>query len=268
MKRPVFFLFFLITVSSALAQGLHQIGISSGLSYYNGELNPTAQFPGGSTYFSWGMVHRKPLNSRWTWKNNIFIGKVSGDDAAATEDQRLNRNLNFSSDIYEFMSQIEFNFFNYHPFVTRDKFTPYLGIGMGFFYMNPTATLNGNTFELRQYGTEGQTKAYSRVQFALPVDFGIKWKLNHRFMFSLSWGWRKTFTDYIDDVSGYYPEDPSALSTLSQALSNKSLDNGNADNSWGMQRGEPGNKDSYSFTMLSILVRIGKNPNLCKFNTY
>jgi hypothetical protein len=139
---------------------------------------------------------------------------------------------------------------------------------MGFFYMNPTATLNGNTFELRQYGTEGQTKAYSRVQFALPVDFGIKWKLNHRFMFSLSWGWRKTFTDYIDDVSGYYPEDPSALSTLSQALSNKSLDNGNADNSWGMQRGEPGNKDSYSFTMLSILVRIGKNPNLCKFNTY
>lgn len=251
-----------------MSQGMHQLGASAGLSYYNGELNPRGQFPGGATYFSWGIVHRLPISSRWTWKNNISLGRVSGDDATATNEQQLNRNLNFTSKINEFVSQIEFNFFHYHPFVSHDFFTPYISTGIGWFWMNPTATLNGNTFDLRQYGTEGQTKPYSRLQFVLPLDLGIKWKFSHRVMFSLSWGFRKTFTDHLDDVSGYYPEDPSKLSTLSQALSNKSLDNGNADNEWGMQRGDPGDKDSYSFTMFSILVRIGKNPNLCKFNTY
>lgn len=268
MFRASITLLFIILAHMGNSQGMHQLGLSGGMSYYNGELNPMRHFPTQGSHWAWGITHRRPISSRWTWKNSVWLGQVSGDDALSTAQQQVDRNLNFNSKVYEYTTQFEFNFFHYHPFVTRDHFSPYVSTGIGFFWMNPTAVLSGNTFELRNYGTEGQTKAYSRFQFCLPLDIGIKWKFNHRVMFSLSWGYRKTFTDFLDDVSGYYPEDPAELSTISQALSNKSLDNGNANNEWGMMRGEPGNKDSYTFTMLTVLVRIGKNPNLCKFNTY
>ena len=86
-------------------------------------------------------------------------------------------------------------------------------------------------------------------------------------MFALEYGIRKTFTDYLDDVSTGYPEDPSQMSTVSQALSNRNLDNGNDQNEWGMQRGNSQRKDFYTMTSFTLLIRIGKQPNLCKYNT-
>jgi opacity protein-like surface antigen len=244
-----------------------QFGLQAGVGYYLGDLNENKHFKSKHTHFAWGFIHRQPITDRFTWKNSFLIGKISGDDADSELETNRNRNLNFQSRLYEYSSQVEFNFFRHHSFVINHIFSPYVYTGLAFFWFNPTTTLIGNEYTLREYRTEGQADEYKKLQFALPFGVGMKFKFSHRVMFSLEYGLRKTYTDYLDDVSTTYPEDPSSMSTVSQALSNRTLDNGNKQNEWGMQRGNSQRKDLYSFTTFSILIRLGKSPNLCRYNT-
>jgi hypothetical protein len=244
-----------------------EIGFQAGVAYYLGDLNEVGHFKSGHTHRAWGFVLRQPISDRFAWKNSFVITKLSGNDADSELQTNQNRNLSFSTKFYEFSSQIEFNFFRYHSFVIRNHISPYIFTGMSFFRFNPTAELNGNEYNLREFRTEGQADMYKRLQFALPFGAGIKFKFSHRIMFALEYGLRKTFTDYLDDVSTKYPDDPSTMGTVSQALSNRTLDNGNKQNEWGMQRGNSQRKDLYAFTTFSVVVRLGKNPNLCKYNT-
>jgi hypothetical protein len=62
--------------------------------------------------------------------------------------------------------------------------------------------------------TEGQSKAYSQTQFSIPFGGGIRYRINRNFDASLEIGWRKTFTDYLDDVGGKY----AAVSELTPGL--------------------------------------------------
>lgn len=252
---------------SGFSQSQNQVGLMAGASYYLGDLNETGHFKKANTNFAWGIVHRLPINDRFTWKNSILFAKISGDDSKSTSQIKQNRNLNFEATLNEFSTQFEFNFLPYHSFVIRHHFSPYIFTGAALFWFNPTTTLNGNVYNLREYRTEGQPEEYKKMQFAIPFGIGLKFKLNHRILFALEYGIRKTFTDYLDDVSTTYPDDPSNMSTVSQALSNRSLDNGNKQNEWGMQRGNSQRKDLYTMTSFTMLIRIGKHPNLCRYNT-
>ncbi|MBD79284.1 MAG: hypothetical protein CL840_10215 [Crocinitomicaceae bacterium] len=263
----VIIVFFELLHFGAFSQSQNQVGLQAGMSYYLGDLNETGHFKAGRTHFTWGIIHRLPINDRFTWKNSILFGKISGDDSESESQIKRNRNLNFESRINEFSTQFEFNFLPYHSFVIKHHFSPYIFGGLALFWFNPTTTLNGNEYNLREYRTEGQNAEYNKVQFAIPFGFGLKFKFSHRVLFSLEYGIRKTFTDYLDDVSTSYPDDPSTMSTVSQALSNRSLDNGNNQNEWGMQRGNSQRKDFYTMTTFTMLIRIGKHPNLCKYNT-
>ena len=267
-------LFFTFTViifvspqTNLFSQSQNQVGLQSGVSYYLGDLNETKHFKSANTNFAWGLVHRLPINDRFTWKNSFLFAKITGDDSQSDSQIKQNRNLNFETKINEFSTQFEFNFFRYHSFVKRHNFSPYIFGGITFFWFNPATTLNGNEYNLREYRTEGQSEEYKKIQLAIPFGVGFKFKFSHRIMFALEYGIRKTFTDYLDDVSTGYPEDPSQMSTVSQALSNRNLDNGNDQNEWGMQRGNSQRKDFYTMASFTLLIRIGKQPNLCKYNT-
>ena len=250
------------------SQSTTQFGLSAGVSYYLGDLNVNKHFPSQMTHFTRGIIHRQPLNDRWAWKNNLLFGELSAKDELSSSEIQQNRNLSFQTTLVEFASTFEFNFFKYHPFVLNEYITPYLYGGLGFFWINPKTELNGNLYELREYETEIRGKLYPKMQFAFPFGLGIKFKFSHRFMFSLEYGLRKTFTDYIDDVSTSYPDDPREIGTVSQELSNRAINTENRQNEWGMQRGNSQRKDMYSTTQFSLLIRIGKNPNLCKYNTH
>ncbi|UTW64364.1 hypothetical protein KFE98_09560 [bacterium SCSIO 12741] len=227
----------------------------------------SSHFKTKTTHFTYGLVHRLPFkNNRWAWKNSFLIGRISGDDALSDSEINRNRNLSFTSRLYEFSSQFEFNFFEYNTFIRDEFMTPYLFTGVAFFWFDPKADLDGNAYSLRDYQTEGQSSPYSRFQFALPFGAGLKFKFSHRVLFNVEYGMRRTFTDYLDDVSTTYPDNPSEMGTVAQALSNRSLDNGNGQNEWGMQRGNSQRPDFYAFTTFTMLIRIGKNPNLCKYN--
>ena len=93
---------------------------------------------------------------------------------------------------------------------------------------------------------------YGRVSVAVPFGMGYRWAVGRKMSVSLEVGFRKTFTDYLDDVSTTYA-DPNVLATyngtLSAQLSNRSKTAGDRT---GLFRGEEARKDWYIFTGLNL----------------
>lgn len=125
---------------------------------------------------------------------------------------RIYRNLSFNSHIWEayFTGQVyPITFFD--PAYTVHRLSPFLEFGIGIFHFNPTTQLDGQTVYLQPLDLEGQTfaeypdrKQFKLLQVYLPVSIGIKYYLSDKLSISGGIEFRKTFTDYIDDVSTSY----------------------------------------------------------------
>ena len=180
--------------------------------------------------------------------------------------------LHFKSSILDISFQVEFNFLPFGK--KRDDFSltkydkyfysPYIFAGLSLFSFNPKAELEDTWYDLHPLGTEGQgtiyyydRKKYSLAQLAIPFGGGIKVDITEKINAALEWGVRKTFTDYIDDVSTVYADPVIIKAEKGQAaatLSDPSEEDfsGNV----GRQRGNSKNKDWYSFVGLIITVKI------------
>ena len=122
--------------------------------------------------------------------------------------------------------------------------------------MNPKALYNGEWIELQPLGTEGQgtsltsQKKYSLNQIVIPFGIGVKVNFSHHTSLCMEYGIRKTFTDYLDDVSGLYPNLDvleAESGTLARVLSDKAKTaEGINQSSYGLQRGNAVDKDWYT----------------------
>ncbi len=143
---------------------------------------------------------------------NVFgadsLIKNSGD----AERWRYYRNLSFRSRIIEGSINAEV-----YPVMLFDKevevhtFSPYLGLGVGLFHFNPQANYQGKWIDLQPLHTEGEgfseypdRKPYKRLQVYIPATIGLKIYINNTFAISAGFIFRKTFTDYIDDIHTTY----------------------------------------------------------------
>ena len=117
----------------------------------------------------------------------------------------------------------------------------------GALYFNPKTVYNGQKISLQPLQTEGVK--YSRFAIVIPFGIGARLKLGPNMNLAIEGGYRKTFTDYLDDVSTTYPDPSKLTSPEAIALSNRAVDNfGNPNPAYGApgrQRGNPSNKDSY-----------------------
>jgi hypothetical protein len=117
--------------------------------------------------------------------------------------------------------------------------------------------------KLRDIGTEGQNagfdgrKPYKLYSFSVPFGVGVKFSLNSRFSVSGEWGLRKTFSDYLDDVSRTYylnlqdaTPDPGDPDYLAQSLSDPTFTHDEY-----MERGDPANWDWYNFTGITLTYK-------------
>ncbi len=234
---------------------------------------------------------RYKINEYLASKFNFFYGKVAGNDRLTQEYFRKYRNLSFKSNIYELSVNLEASFMKEqvgHRYRLRGirgqrgfEMYTYAFMGVGAFYFNPKANLGGTWYALQPLGTEGQgiiasRKPYSRLQLCVPVGFGFKYTIDRRWGVGLEYGIRKTWTDYIDDVSTtYYDNDAirKAHGDVSADLADRS-DGGKSQSDKsrpeitgsGQQRGDPRDHDSYMFAILSINYKLvtGRN-NLPKF---
>lgn len=209
-------------------------------------------------------------------KTSLYYGMVSGDDALTKEPFRNGRNLSFKSPVYEISALYEYHLIGekqgrmYKVRGTKGGLHFFIGVypfvGIGAFYYNPKAYYNGQWHSLRQLSTEGQgikpgTKPYSSISYCIPMGIGFRYSLNQQSGLGLELGFRKTFTDYIDDVSTEYydkNEIQQVKGDVAAALSNRSLDTSPAASKPGDQRGDPTEKDSYMFIVLSYHYKISK----------
>jgi len=249
-------LFFIFLTIGAYAQRSSELGVSGGLSYYVGELNPGRPFT--LVQPAYGIFYRLNLNSRIAWQLHANRGKVKGDDAVTGFFP--DRYLNFESPVTEIGVQFEVNFLDYFVGSVRHRITPYVFGGAGIFMFKPTGVINGEKYELRPLTTEGQglagrPKEYKLTSVSFPMGLGAKFSLSQYVGIGFEWGVRKTTTDYLDDISTTYYLDqagktPGEVSTAGLA-SDPTLSH-QAD----MQRGNSKNKDWYSFALISISVKI------------
>lgn len=182
------------------------------------QMRPTFGFV-ANYHFHPYMYTRLTLNHGWLY----------GSDADSPDPNKQARNLSFSTTITEASLQLVYEFFaaDYDFVYThgfRLNWSPYVFAGVAFFHFNPKAQPDPSWLErypdlfpndkpvaLRPLGTEGQylddpnnlyPDPYSLYQFAIPMGMGVRRKLSDRWDLRFEIGLRKTFTDYIDDVSG------------------------------------------------------------------
>ena len=108
--------------------------------------------------------------------------------------------------------------------------------------------------------TEGQgffltRKKYSRIQIAIPYGIGFKYGYKRNWSFGFELGIRKTFTDYIDDVSTTYVSNQyiyQEKGPVAAALADRSDGSTPEKTLAGQQRGDPKDKDAYIFAVFSL----------------
>ncbi len=237
-----------------------EVGVAIGGSQYFGDLNDNYGFK--TIGLAGGIYARKHMNQYISVKLVANYTKVGYDDKYNTEPFEHQRNLNFQSVVVEGALQAEFNFFR---FVTGDKehrFTPFLTGGIGAFYYDPYTYLNGQKYNLRSQGTEGQNNGYADRKYTsispcFPIGVGVKWWLKGGVNLTLEVADRLTTTDYLDDVSATYvganrfPANSPAAALQDRSGEQSSGSNGEVGRA-GKQRGNTASKDQYLMALASI----------------
>ncbi len=250
---------FVLSVSGNEAQNT-EVGVFLGGSNYFGDLNPDYSFKGVD--IAGGGVYRVIFNEHLLTKTSLFYGEVGFKDKYSNNVWQQSRNLRFYSHILELSQQIEFNFFSVNIRRMETRFTPYLLAGVSVFHFTPMTEYKGETYELRDIGTEGQNtpaettpSPYSYAQLSFPIGGGVRFRLTPHWNINVEIAMRKTVTDYLDDVGGRYPDEflirrynkdnPETTIALSdRSTTTREQRMGRFD---GKQRGVSARKDDYLF---------------------
>ncbi len=261
-------LFFAINLS--LNAQYFELGVFFGGSNYSGDLVPTIKPVESDFHMALGLLARYNINERFSVKGHYYKGRISGSDlASGYKTGRLKRNLSFGSDIQEIGFQGEFNFLRHDPFQDVFSFTPYAFLGVAGFHFSPEAIYDNQRYELQPIGTEGQglpgyADPYKLYQVAIPAGLGLKFSINGMTTIGFEVGMRKTFTDYLDDVSGEYPnlaELSEARGEIASSLSFRRQEvnkTENLDDQVGLKRGNPNKKDWYMFGGITISIALSE----------
>jgi hypothetical protein len=285
--------------SVSVADGRIELGLNIGPSFFLGDLGGTrgkgktfvkdVNFP--LTKLMKGLyVNFYP--AEWLgFRLAANIGRLEGydsiiDNKGSAERFREQRNLGFRSSLTEAYFAAEI-----YPTVLLEKFDglqfklrPYGVAGLGIYHFNPKAQYidpNGEKtwVELKPLHLEGQgfpeypdRKEYSLTQMAIVMGAGFKYYIKENMYVGFEIVHRKTFTDYIDDVSTQYINPALFDLHLSpqQAVYAKQLEyrekflNPSINRPYiNSQRGDPTQNDAYFSGMIRLGWRINgaNSPN-------
>ena len=232
-----------------------EFGVNLGFSSFLGDL-------GGSDDVgrAFGIVYRQEIIPRTAFRFNALASMLKGDDALSDNEFRHYRNLSFRSPIVEASGMIELSM-NRFTGIKKKRWSPYIYGGIGAFYFNPQAKYDGEWVNLQELGTEGQglpeypdRKKYSKIAVCFPLGGGFRILTYNNWVLGFEMAARLTTTDYIDDVSSYYPNPDYYFlhydlekAVMAAALSNTS--DGTRPDLIEPEggRGDPNNNDSYIF---------------------
>lgn len=268
MKQALLAVVFLVSCSMN-GQWLWDYGVAVGASNYLGDIGGKEQsrrdfisdMKLAKTRWNVGGFIRHKWRPRLSLKLAFDYLRVEGDDKLSANPGRHFRNFNFRNDIYDAAFTGEYFFFEDNDlgntYRYRNGFRAYLFAGFGAFFHNPKTFYRGEWVKLQPLATEGVQ--YKKLVMNIPMGIGFYFTFNRRNRFGFEMNYRKTFTDYIDDISGNYPSDPGDEYTRGLIMRKDELDQKTIfddygayqSHDWGMKRGEASNKDSYVTVSLS-----------------
>jgi Domain of unknown function (DUF6089) len=251
--------YYFFTAHSTKAQNFHFSAHVGSANYY-GELQEkmfTFNQAGGA--FGVGLSYE--ITAQLYARANLTFAKVNGSDAQSIKSK--DRNLSFSSPITELSLGLQYDFLNLY----NKSISPYFFVGVAAFKFNPNTldSLGKKTF-LQPLSTEGQgfltgVNKYKLSDFSIPFGGGLHFAINDDVRLGAEVGIRKTFTDYIDDVSGFYVDESVLLANrgpkaVELAFRGDELNKGLTNPGAASNRGSIKSKDWYYFSTISISFRI------------
>jgi hypothetical protein len=241
--------------------------------------------------------YRYMLYQNFAFTGNLAMGYVYGNDKFTDEDFRNNRNIHFRSPIVELSGNAQLYLFRVQKQGARfrpvTRFTRgsgyiisgYIFAGLGGFYFNPQGYFDRNQYtgsiaaedlptdgwyNLRPLRTEGQGYFDTRskyIPFAINIPFGLgaMVQINPELSIGMQYGFRKSFIDYIDDVSKTYVDpkvfplifDDPARVALAEHFANPTNNQlSKSVTAPGQQRGNPFNTDTYLFGFITVYYKL------------
>jgi opacity protein-like surface antigen len=267
------------TCSSYLASA-QRFGIElfGGASNYQGDLQQRV-YTFNQSKFAFGLGASYALNEHFAVRAMANFGKIQADDKLNKDPLLKKRNLNFKSPITDINVTLQYHILE----MQTSRFSPYVFTGLALFRFNPyTTDTVGNKISLQPLGTEGQClaeypdrKTYGLTQFSIPLGIGIKFAVNRRMSIGWEISMRKTFTDYLDDVSTSYVDENILRANRGETAVDISYrgdelkDGDLAYPAAGTQRGGSRFKDWYYFSGITATIKFpaGENSDRKKSGT-
>jgi len=179
---------FLLFANPALAQlsQKSEVGFGLGVFNYTGDIvrtyDITTSKPAATVFY------RSNISKVVSLRVAITGGQIAASDKHNPLDSAaIKRNASFNIFLLEASSTFEYHFLDWRDDRRRLRFTPYFFVGVGLFGIS---------------GITDKTNTYSNVQLSIPFGGGIKYVLNPKYYIAFEIGIRKTFFDYLDNISG------------------------------------------------------------------
>lgn len=171
-----------------------------------GDLNPTNPF-----YFKKagaGAFAKYNFNPTWAIRFGYNYTPLAANDKNSNSAYQQKRNLSFENRVSELSLLTEFNFFKYST-NRYNTYTPYLIGGVGLIKNNPFVHYLDSKVHLRKLLLEedknNNSIRYSLLALVIPLGIGFKYNLKKDWTIAAEANYRIAVTDYLDNVSGYYP---------------------------------------------------------------
>lgn len=216
----------LILIAYSVSAQKSEVGFGIGTFNYTGDLARSYNILNSKPAVT--VFYRSNLSQVVSLRAAVTGGGLGASDKRPIDAFAEQRNSSFNIFLMEASTVMEYHFMNWRNNKRITRFTPYLFGGLAVFGIS---------------GTENKTSEYSNVQAAIPFGLGMKYVINPKWYVGLEFGARKTFFDYLDNVS---------------TGSNQLVKN--------YQYGNPEDSDVYYFLGLSITRTFYEIP--CPTNPY
>lgn len=244
------------------------VNLYGGFSNYIGDLQ-SSRYTTSQSNGSFGAGIQYDLSGHFSLLSNLTYGRISAADGYSKQADLRVRNLNFESVIGEWNLLLEYNLLD----LRIHRLTPYVFGGVALFHFDPYSydTL-GHKVYLRPLSTEGEglpqypsRKEYALTQVSIPFGGGIKYRISDKVVIAYEIGMRKTFTDYLDDVSTRYVDQATLLAAkggeaVEMAYRGNELKEGAPYPAAGTIRGGSKNKDWYYMSGLRVTIALNDAP--------
>lgn len=202
-------------------------------------------------------------------KTIIQYGVLRGSDQLTQEPYRRNRNLSFKTHLIEASQHLELIFYNNEHYGKRNNIKGLKGMKnkntLAYFIFGITGFAyipqSQDGVNLRPLNTEGQglpggPKDYGLLNWGLPFGLGYKFGLDMVWRMSFELTYTKTFTDYLDDVSGEYYDNAAIQQAYGDEAAYYADPSEGQFPNWtypGEMRGDSKQKDAYFFFNVSFV---------------